>query len=173
MKLLLISLLISTTIIASSSAISDDQDYTKGKNIEWLFVQTAQSVTLKDGMLTLEGISPATLFFSDRPEKLAGHGLTSEFVTFWTTGGGSDNFKNDPPNGALAIVTEDVTEDVVMTLTNPRLDGHTLRYDVTLIEGKDNVEGGPSSLFIDVIGMPLTPMSVAGVRRREVRRMMW
>ncbi len=50
---------------------------------QWLFVQTAESVMLKDGVLTLHGISPSTLFFSDRPERIATHGLTSEFVTFW------------------------------------------------------------------------------------------
>ena len=30
--------------------------------------------------------------------------------------------------------------------------------------------GGASSLFIDVIGRPATPLSVAGVHRRERRR---
>jgi small neutral amino acid transporter SnatA (MarC family) len=48
--------------------------------------------------------------------------------------------------------------------------GDTLRYDVTVIEGRDQVEGGPTSLFVDVIGMPLTPVSAAGVGRRTVRR---
>ncbi len=141
-----------------------------GKNIEWLFVQNAEAVTLEGGLLTLSGISSTTLFFSDRPEKIAAHGLTSEFVTFWSTGGGSDNFEKSPPNAALAIVSEDGAEDVVVTLTNPRLDNDTLRYDVTLIEGPANVQGGPCSLFVDVIGMPLTPVSVAGTSRRVGRR---
>jgi hypothetical protein len=143
---------------------------TAEKHIEWLFVQNARTVTLEDGVLTLEGVSPTTLFFSDRPEKIAAHGLTSEFVTFWTTGGGSDNFRKDPPNATLSIVTEETAEDIVMTLTNPRLNGDTLRYDVTIIEGRDKVVGGPSSLFVDLIGMPLTPLSVAGVDRRVARR---
>ena len=30
--------------------------------------------------------------------------------------------------------------------------------------------GGPNSLFIDIIGRPLSPVSVAGVARREDRR---
>jgi hypothetical protein len=30
--------------------------------------------------------------------------------------------------------------------------------------------GGPASLFIDIIGMPLTPMSYAGVARRTAYR---
>lgn len=141
-----------------------------GENIEWLFVQNAHSVTLRDGVLTLDGIAPTTLFFSDRPEKIAAHGLTSEFVTFWSTGGGSDNFKKSPPNASLSIVSEDAAEDVVLTLTNPKLDGDTLQYDVTVIQGREDVEGGPCSLFVDVVGMPLTPVSVAGVDRRVTRR---
>ena len=32
------------------------------------------------------------------------------------------------------------------------------------------VEGGPCSLFVDPVGMPLTPVSVAGVARRTTRR---
>jgi hypothetical protein len=142
----------------------------KEKEIEWLFVQNARAVTLEDGVLTLDGVSPTTVFFSDRPERLAAQGLTSEFVTFWTTGGGSDNFRKDPPNATLSIVTEATAEDIVLTLTNPRLDGDTLRYDVSVIEGRDQVEGGPTSLFVDVIGMPLTPVSAAGVDRRVTRR---
>jgi hypothetical protein len=142
----------------------------KEEEIEWLFVQNARAVTLEDGVLTLDGVSPTTVFFSDRPERLAAQGLTSEFVTFWTTGGGSDNFRKDPPNATLSIVTEATAEDIVLTLTNPRLDGDTLRYDVSVLEGRDQVEGGPTSLFVDVIGMPLTPVSAAGVDRRVTRR---
>jgi hypothetical protein len=143
---------------------------TAGQHTEWLFVQNAQSVSLADGVLTLEGISPTTLYFSDRPERIAAHGLTAEFVTFWGKGGGSDSFKKDPPNATLAIVSEDAAVDIVLTLASPKLDGDTLRYDVKVIEGRDAVKGGPCSLFVDVIGMPLTPVSVAGVGRRVTRR---
>jgi len=72
--------------------------------------------------------------------------------------------------GALAIVSKDVAEDVVLTLRAPELDGRTLRYSVTVLEGDDDVEGGPCSLFVDPVGMPLTPVSVAGVARRTTRR---
>ncbi len=88
-------------------------------------------------------------------------------------GSGSDNFEKSPPNANLAVVSEDGAEDVVVTLTNPRLDGDTLRYDVTVIEGPANVQGGPCSLFVDLIGMPLTHMSVVGVDRRVTRRTPW
>lgn len=128
-------ILLATMMVSGASADNKPEE----QDIEWLFVQNAHSVTLKDGVLTLEGISPTTLFFSDRPEKIAAHGLTSEFMTFWSSGGGSDNFKKSPPNATLSIVTEDYAVDIVLTLTNPMLDGDTLRYDAAVIEGR---EGG-------------------------------
>ncbi len=139
-------------------------------DIEWLFVQNAQSVTLENGVLTLHGVSPSTVFFSDRPERMAALGLTSEFVTFWTTGGGSDNFKKDPPNATLSVAAGGTMDDIVLELRSPKLEGDTLSYEVTVLEGDEQVKGGPSSLFVDVIGMPLTPVSAAGVARRTVRR---
>jgi hypothetical protein len=154
------------TLLAFSAAA---EARAQEQEAEWLFVQTAESVTLKDGVLTLHGISPSTLFFSDRPERIAAHGLTAEFVTFWQRIA-DDGFGEDPPNATLAIVSKDVAEDVVLTLTTPELDGSTLRYSVTVLEGEDEVEGGPCSLFVDPVGMPLTPVSVAGVARRTTRR---
>ncbi|MEJ2335510.1 MAG: hypothetical protein P8Y26_07725 [Gemmatimonadales bacterium] len=170
-------LLTVVALLAAADARAQDQE------VEWLFVQTADSVTLKDGELTLFGISPATLFFSDRPERIAGHGLTAEFVTFWQRIA-DDGFGADPPNATLAIVSNDVADDVVLTLMTPELDGSTLRYPVmnpeldgsmlrypvTVLEGDEEVEGGPCSLFVDPVGMPLTPVSVSGVARRTTRR---
>ena len=38
------------------------------KSVEYLYVQTAHSVSFKDDKLTLHGVGPTTLFFSDRPD---------------------------------------------------------------------------------------------------------
>ncbi len=43
-----------------------------GKSVQYRFVQSAYSVTTKSDELTLHGINPSTLFFSDRPERIAG-----------------------------------------------------------------------------------------------------
>lgn len=157
-----------TAVLAlSTGAEARAQD--QGQQAEWLFVQTADSVSLSDGVLTLHGISPATLFFSDRPERISAHGLTAQFVTYWQKLG-DDTFADDPPNATLAIVENDVADDVVLTLMEPELDGETLTYSVAVLEGSDSLEGGACSLFVDPIGMPLTPVSYAGVRRRTIRR---
>jgi hypothetical protein len=41
---------------------------------------------------------------------------------------------------------------------------------VTVLQGQMPVQGGLVSVFIDVIGMPLTPVSYAGAARRSVYR---
>ena len=61
-------------------------------------------------------------------------------------------------------------DNVVMILRNPRLAGRDLSYEVVVLEGKLPATGGAASLFIDIIGMPLTPVSFAGARRRVWRR---
>lgn len=61
-------------------------------------------------------------------------------------------------------------DNVVMTLRDPRLEGQDLSYEVAVLEGKPPTSGGAASLFIDIIGMPLTPVSFAGADRRMWRR---
>ena len=41
--------------------------------VDLLFVQSAQGAELADGKLKLKGVSPSTIFFSDRPERITGH----------------------------------------------------------------------------------------------------
>jgi hypothetical protein len=135
---------------------------------QFLFVQSAEGVAYADGRLTLKGISPITVLFSDRPERLAGHMATENFIPFW--GEGADSFKSDPPNGTLSVLEGGAMDNVVMTLRNPQLAGRDPSYEVVVLEGKPPASGGAASLFIDIIGMPLTPVSFAGARRRVWRR---
>jgi hypothetical protein len=140
--------------------------------VELLFVQNSQSVVVdKDkGTLTLKGVGPTTLFFSDRPYRLAGHYTTQEYLQLWDDG--KDSFLADPPNATLSVFEpgkEDLV-DLVVELRNPRPEGADLSYDIKILNGKISEVGGPSSLFIDIIGMPWTPLSYAGVARRWTRR---
>ena len=133
-----------------------------------LFVQTADSVELKNNVLTLSGINPATIFFADRPERIAGHEPTEDFVAEWEEG--ENSFKDNPPNAALSVLIGKEPQEVVLTIMNPRLKKDKLIYDVKILDGKDSVTGDAVSLFIDPIGRPLSPVSVAGVHRRHRRR---
>jgi len=135
---------------------------------EFLFVQTCGSANLVDGKLTMKSVSPSTLYFSDRPERITGHVTTSVFVDTWDEG--DDSFASNNPNAALSIIHDDFPEEIVVVLKNPILVDGNLVYDVDILEGPETASGETASLFIDVIGRPATPVSVAGAHRRHRRR---
>ena len=138
---------------------------------EAMFVQTAQGIESADGTLTLRGITPSTLYFSDRPERVTGQMATTDFVGLW--GAGENSFESDPPNAVLSFLEPgaDVPEDAVVVLTEPRMSGGELSYSIDVLEGAVPAHAGPVTLFIDPFGRPLSPVSVCGVRRRQRRRM--
>jgi len=141
----------------------------QAKEGDFLFVQSAKSMNYDKGKLTLKGVSPVTIFFSDRPERIAGNMPTSAFVPFWSDG--KDSFAKDNPNANVSILEKDkFAADIVVTLANPVLKGEDLSYDVKILEGNLPASGAPVSLFIDIIGMPMTPLSYAGVARRTAYR---
>ena len=131
-----------------------------------LFVLNSKGAALQNGKLTLTGISPNAIVFADRPIRSAGHDLTSRIVEDW--GHGSDSFAKDPPNATVSVFQKDGNgvRDAVIVLKSPKLDGDNLVFDVDVLEGDIKGADGAASLFIDIIGRPLTPMSFAGVARR-------
>ncbi len=137
-----------------------------------LFVHNAKSVSMEGDTLTMKGISPSVIFFCDRPQRFAGHLSVEEFLS--SVSKGKDSFAEDPPNAVVSIVNGDEFADVVITLVKkPTLNGDELVYSgVKVIEGDTPTSAGPGSLFIDVIGRPMSPGSVAGVHRRHRRRAM-
>lgn len=138
--------------------------------VDFLFVQTAKSVSYDAATkkLTLVGVSPVTLFFSDRPERVAGNMTTAAFVPFW--GRGKDSFLADPPNADVSLLEGNNLRQVVVVLKDPVLEGDNLSYTIEVVEGSMPVSGNNASVFIDVIGMPATPVSYAGVARRSYAR---
>jgi hypothetical protein len=151
----------------ASASTEERQDVT---NVQLLFVQNAADVVMKDSKLILVSISPTTIFFSDRPNRLAGHMHTEEFVDDWQQGKGKESFHADPPNATLSVFGKDEIVDVVVELKNPKLVGNDLVYEIAVLEVDKPIPSGPVSLFIDPVGRPLSPGSVAGVRRRTRRR---
>jgi hypothetical protein len=137
---------------------------------DFLFVQNASAMRFDKAAskLTLEGIGATTLFFSDRPERIAGNMNTTAFVPFWSKG--KDSFLSDPPNADLSILEADKLRQVVVILENPDLKDNDLSYTVKVVDGEMPETGSEVSVFIDIIGMPLTPLSYAGVARRSYRR---
>ena len=138
------------------------------KKVDFLFVQTAKGFSSEKGRITLRGVNPVTISFSDRPDRIAGHMPTSKFVPMWSQG--QDSFLSNPPNATLSVFRGDSVSSTVVVLRNPRLVGDDLSYEVRVLEGTLPAQSGPCSLFIDIIGMPLTPFSYAGAARRAWRR---
>ena len=149
----------------------DDKRIEELEAEESMFVQTAQGITIDGDTLTLQGITPSTLYFSDRPQRVVGHMTTTDFVDLWDEG--ENSFEIDPPNAVLAFLEpgEDAPDDAVVVIRHPRLSDGQLSYSIEVLEGVLPDRSGPVTLFIDPFGRPLSPVSVCGVRRRERRRM--
>ena len=142
-----------------------------GEDATFLFVQSGFTSGILDQategvqswMLTLQGAPAQTVFFSERPARIAGAITTQKFLETL------DFSADDPPNAALVIGTEDGADVVILELTDPLYDADagTLTYitrilDIDLLEssgygfevdplGTDAYppEFGPASLFID------------------------
>jgi len=165
------SFLAAAALAASAAPVRAAPAQGAAKEADFLFVQNADYVVYHQasGKLTLQGISPVTIFFTDRPERIAGNMPTRVFVPFWNEG--KDSFAKDNPNANLSILEKDrAVADIVVTLAKPVLKGKDLTYEVKVLEGTMPAKGGPASLFIDIIGMPLTPVSYAGMARRTAYR---
>jgi hypothetical protein len=138
--------------------------------VEDMFVQTASGVRTADGTMTLLGLTPHTIYFSDRPERIVGHITTHRFLEWWSDG--EDSFAVDPPNAVLAWGEPgtDTPDEAIVIISDPTVTEDGLRYRIQALQGTPPATAGPCVLFIDPLGRPLSPVSVAGVRRREIRR---
>lgn len=129
-----------------------------------LIVMNAAGANLDGQTLTLTGVSPNSIVFADRPTRAAGHLLTQHLLEEWTVG----SFAKDPPNATVSGMSKDgaSVHDAVVELRDPHLDGDRLTFNVRVLEGDLTGADGPAAVFVDIIGMPLTPLSFAGGARR-------
>ena len=136
-----------------------------------LFVMNARGAALQGQTLTLTGVSPNSIVFADRPVRAAGHLLTQHLLEEWAEG----SFAKDPPNATVSVMGKNgaLARDAVVVLREPHLDGDRLTFDVRVLEGNLAGADGPAAVFVDIIGLPFTPLSVAGVARRSARRAYW
>jgi hypothetical protein len=136
-----------------------------------LIVMNSSGATITDNKLTLTGVAPSAIIFADRPTRAAGHALTAHLLEEW----GSEpdaSFAKDPPNATVSAFSKDgsLTKDAVVVLKSPSLQGDELTFEVQVLEGDLKGADGPATVFIDIIGLPFTPLSFAGVARRTAYR---
>ena len=131
-------------------------------SIEAMFVQVGSGMISDNQSITLQGAGHATLFFADRPDRVVGHVSTQKFVNEW--GEGENSFAEDPPNAVITFMEsgDTVPEDATIVLRNPHLTGDALTYNIEVLEGTLPTSAGACSLFIDPIGRPSSPVSIAG-----------
>ena len=122
-----------------------------------MFVQSAEDLKVDPATSTfrLVKVNQQTLYFSDRPERIAGHMKMADYLTEWSKAEGADNFTADPPNAILSVYEKgnDNNTVVVVKITHPVVDGNDLVYNYKLIKGKIPANGGATALFIDSIGV--------------------
>ena len=94
---------------------------------------------------------------------------TEQFVEQWSEG--PNSFLEDPPNAVLSYV------GTARTPLRCRRDpagsgrpGNSLRYSIEVLDGTVPAESEAVTLFIDRLGRPLSPVSLAGMNRRNRRR---
>jgi hypothetical protein len=114
---------------------------------DFLFVQSAAGMTVDGDTLTLNGVNPTVVFFSDRPQRIAGHVRLSGFLQLWDEG--KDSFAADPPNANLSLLGDNVVSNTVVELSNPRMSSDDLVYDVKVLDGSWPGHDGEVALFID------------------------
>jgi hypothetical protein len=135
-----------------------------------LIVLNSLGAKLTPDTLVLTGVSANAIIFADRPVRSAGHALTAHLIEEWSQG--KDSFGNDPPNATISAFDKNgqSVKDAVVVLKDPKLQGDTLTFSVDLLEGDLGTQDGAASVFIDIIGMPLTPLSFGGAARRAAYR---
>ena len=102
--------------------------------------------------LTLTGLDPHVLWFTDRPNRKAGFTPTQQFIANWVK-----KFKGDPPNASLVHADMSYTRGgkqapMVIELINPRMSGGVLRFDVRNLKNSRGVRRlimNRVSLFVD------------------------
>ena len=122
-----------------------------------MFVQVAEDLRVDPGStsLRLVNVNQQTIYFSDRPVRIAGHIKMTDYLEEWTEKAGKDNFSANPPNATLSVYESGEPDNtvVVVEITNPVVDGADLLYNYKLIDGAMPSGGGATTLFIDRIGL--------------------
>jgi hypothetical protein len=154
--------LLSATAVAMTAALCWPLGFAEKANSAeekpmLMFVQSAESFKADAAAKTfrLVNVGQQTLYFADRPVRLAGHIKMADYLKEWTSKAGPDNFAKDPPNAAVSVYEPGQPNNTltVVEITNPKVEGSDLIYSYKVISGNLPSTGGATSLFIDWIGV--------------------
>ena len=132
-------------------ATTTAQAPSSSQEVQLMFVQTADDIQVNPTEKTfrLVDVNQQTLYFADRPERLAGHYKMDDYLKEWTEG--DNNFGEDPPNATLSVYEPGQAGNsiVVVEISNPVVEGDDIVYSYQLIEGTMPAQGGATAIFID------------------------
>jgi len=144
------------TAVMLSTAASQTAPSASSKT-QLMFVQSAEDLKVDPAKSTfrLVKVNQQTLYFSDRPERIAGHMKMDQYLAEWAKAEGPDNFSADPPNAILSVYEpgKDNNTVVVVKISHPVVDGNDILYSYKIIKGTMPGSGGATALFIDSIGV--------------------
>lgn len=150
--------MLSSLALASAGVVAGSKmAFAEDEKPQFMFVQMAEAlkVDAAAGTVRLVNTSPHVLYFTDRPERIAGHIKISAYLEEWTSKAGADNFGKDPPNAALSVYEDGQSNNTlaVIEILNPRPEGRDMVYDYKIIEGNLPASGEETAMFIDWIGV--------------------
>lgn len=110
------------------------------------YIQQAASMAFDGTTLTLSGLAPSTIYFSDRPYRETGQVDTATFLALWDKDG---SFAGDPPNAAVTALSAPNAQPAVVELSSPELEGDDLKYSVKVLSGELPASASDIALFVD------------------------
>lgn len=143
------------TLIVAAAITLPQMVRSEEEKVQLMFVQTAEDMKADDNTLRLVNVGQQTLYFSDRPVRIAGHMTMPAYMDEWKAGAGANDFASDPPNATLSVYEPGKKENTltVVEISHPVIDGNDLVYSYQLIEGPVPKTGGATALFIDWVGV--------------------
>lgn len=155
----IVPLFLQAMVILSLAACASNSSKpsSSSEDPRFMFIHVAEGVKVNQASKTIRlvNVNQQTLFFSDRPDRIAGHLKMADYLDEWTTKSGENNFSAVPPNAALSVYEPGQTDNTlaVIEITDPKVDGTDLLYSYKLIEGTLPETTGHTALFIDRIGI--------------------
>jgi hypothetical protein len=125
------------------------------QKIQLMFVQTADDFKADGKTLRLINVGQQTLYFSDRPVRVAGHLTMPGYMDEWRAQEGPNNFSANPPNTTLSIYELGRNDNTLclVEIGHPAIEGKDLVYNYKLINGTMPKAGGATGLLIDRISV--------------------
>ena len=155
MRVTLYALLGAAAVLAGCAGSQAPGAAAGGSQAQLMFIQIAEDLRVDAAKSTLRlvKVNPQTLYFSDRPQRIAGNLKMADYLKTWKEG--RDNFGADPPNATLSVYEPGRADQtlVVVTIMKPVVDGADLLYTYKIVQGTMPANGGATSLFIDWYGV--------------------